>query len=120
MNAAQVMCRVTYVDGSVLEFPAARWQHTRGEGVAEVLVFAGRTGTRFQAASLYWLYPDTEREPGVYWAGCGSVRYDPNPLTEVRFYPDGTQEERRVPYMPDLPLKAVKLGHWKDGQNVLA
>ncbi len=106
-----VYCSILYEDESALNISATEWPVVRSDGVQEVRVSANGYSVVFQAASFYWLYPEGEH----FVAGCGSVRYDPNPLTEVLVFADGRQEERRVEFMPDLRHEQVKLGWWKHG-----
>lgn len=102
--------RVGYVSGPPLLAPAAWWTTLPAEGVDWVEVINGGR-VRLASASLYWLYPEGE----AWVVGRGSIRYDPNPLTEVLCFPDGTQVEREIDYMPDLHLPDIKLGWWWPG-----
>lgn len=104
-----VTVAIGYVDGTIETALAPEWSSLRGEGVDWFQVGVGRYRASFQGHSLYWLY----QEEDVWVAGCGSVRYSDQPLVEVLIHPDGTQEERPTGYFPDLPLSAVKLGHWR-------
>lgn len=76
-----------------------------------VTIYTAEGSRTAQAQSLYWLYPE-----GDTWVvGEGSVRYDPNPLTEVVCSEAG-MTERSIDYMPDLGLHRVKLGWWRPGE----
>jgi len=103
--------RIGYVDGSVIEVDPSVWTTVKAEGVDWVEVDNGGK-VKIASASVYWLYP----EKNAFVAGWGSLRYDPNPLTEIVCYSDGTQEERRPSYLPDLQHSQVKLGWWWPGK----
>jgi len=102
---------VTYEDETVLEAPASHWPQLRADGVQQFVVSCAGRSVSFAANSIYWLYPEGEN----IVAGCGSVRYDPNPLNEVVIEPDGKQSSRKIEFMPDLQHERVKLGWWKHG-----
>ena len=103
---------VAYTDGSVLHAPLEQWPSLRGEGVDWVEITSPSGVNRLASASLYWLY----REGMNIVVGCGSLRYDPNPLTEIVIGPDGSQQERSIMFCPDMLLCDVKLGHWWPGK----
>lgn len=92
------------------------WPIARSDDVQQVTAECNGLSVMFQAQSIYWFYPEGEN----WIIGAGSVRYDPNPLTEVVIAPDGTQTERKREYMPDLTHDRVKLGWFKDGKDVLS
>lgn len=105
--------RIVYVDNQQIEVSsAAAWEIARGEGI-DYIEISNPLLCHIHSASLYWLY----EEHDTLVAGWGSVRYDPNPLTEILFYKDGNQEERKIEFMPDLRLSQVKLGHWWPGTS---
>lgn len=103
---------VTYVNGEQRTGPPELWATWPGEGVDRVTGFNSTGFVQVASASLYWLY----REDGYWVLGTGSVRYDPNPLTEI-VWVDSGQLERQVRFMPDLLLRYVKLGHWWPGTS---
>lgn len=104
--------RVTihYVDGTD---QTGSWSELDTEGVDRVSIHTATGTISLASASLYWMYAEEE----CWVAGWGSVRYDPNPLTEIVIAPDGSQTERGVPFMPDLRLRDVKLGWWWPGKE---
>jgi len=105
---------IEYEDSTVDVGGAQDWTTMRSDGVQSVTLVNGRYKTEFAGASLYWLYPEGE----TWVAGQTGVKYDPNPIVEIVTLPDGTQIERRCPYLPDLQHATVKLGWW-NGEDVL-
>lgn len=101
---------IVYSDREITR-PVAEWTRVAGEDVQYLTVGVPGAVTSFQAASLYWLY----WEDDTVVVGSGSVRYDPNPLTEILIARDGKQTERKREFFPDLRLPQVKLGWWKHG-----
>lgn len=109
-----VQLRVEYVDGSSVVGDPWKWTaFWRGEGVDWVEISNGAGTTRVSGHSLYWVYLE-----GPAWVvGGGSIGYT-NPLGEVIVAAGtGNHEYREIEYMPDLPHRAVKLGHWWPGKK---
>lgn len=94
---------ISYVDGTTKRSTAEDWVNLPSEGINYIII----DNIRICCASLYWLYPEDDH----YVVGWGSVRYDPNPLTEIELY-GGLQKERQIEYMPDLKISQIKLGYW--------
>jgi hypothetical protein len=107
-----MILRVHYVDGATWVGTIQDWPTSPGEGVDVVEVQDPLGIVRFASQSLYWAY---EENRSVV-VGSGSVRYDHNPITEIVFS-DGGQHERQREFMPDLPLRALKVGHWWPGTS---
>lgn len=106
---------INYVDGTQQTAPITEWSNLQSEGVDLVTITDVSGSVKLSGASLYWVYEENEQ----FVAGCGSVRYDHNPITEIIFNGHGGQIERKREYVPDLLHRHVKLGHWRpNGANV--
>lgn len=102
---------IRYVDGSEARCAASVWASQRAEGVDRVVVSNEAGSSVFSGHSVYWLY----REGRVWVAGQAAWGYGHVLTPEVLFLPDGTQDIRRIEYVPDLRHRDVKLGWWWPG-----
>lgn len=96
-------------------FEPAFWEFVRADGVQSVAIKHDRYTVNIAGKSLYWLYWDN----GKIVVGSGSVKYDPNPITEILIDARTFEQvTRQLDGMPDLHHSQVKLGWW-NGEDVL-
>lgn len=107
-----MIVRVHYVDGEHLELTPIEWADARGDGVDWCEVVNDIGSVRVSGHSLYWMYG----EEAGWVVGGGAVGYA-NPLGETVVPESGNHQYREIEYMPDLPISAVKLGHWWPGKE---
>lgn len=104
--------RVRYVDGTTVQGGPTLWTVWPGQGVDSVQATTCIGTTEINGQSVYWCYTE-----GANWVvGGGPVGYGTIP-PEVLLTETGAHEPRLCRFMPDLPLTAVKLGHWWPGTS---
>lgn len=104
--------KITYNNNITQTGSLSDWSRLRSDGVQTILVTVNGLSAFRHASSIYWVYEENEN-----WVlGSGSVRYDPNEISEILINKvHGNQIERKRSFMPDLTIDKVKLGWWNFG-----